>query len=106
MKRITKYVVSLMIAIFLVLGVVWNLSKAVTFGSLEEIKSGANVSNSVRLYNMYNVITSRNDLYCVQYGATLRNYRYYTYNVQKYIEITGNTATDVSTGTTVNNKLT
>ena len=35
---------------------------------------------------MYNVITSRNDLYCVQYGATLRNYRYYTYNVQKYIE--------------------
>ena len=105
MKRITKYVVSLMIAIFLVLGVVWNLSEAVTFGSLEEIKSGANVSNSVRLYNMYNVITSRNDLYCVQYGATLRNYRYYTYNVQKYIEITGNTATDVSTGTTVNNKL-
>ena len=105
MKRITKYVVSLIIAIFLVFGVVWNLSKAVTYGSLEEIKSGANVSNSVRLYNMYNVITSRNDLYCVQYGATLRNYRYYTYNVQKYIEITGNTATDVSTGTTVNNKL-
>ena len=56
MKRITKYVVSLIIAIFLVFGVVWNLSKAVTFGSLEEIKSGANVSNSVRLYNMYNVI--------------------------------------------------
>ena len=105
MKRITKYVVSLIIAIFLVFGVVWNLSKAVTYGSLEEIKSGANVSNSVRLYNMYNIITSRNDLYCVQYGATLRNYRYYTYNVQKYIEITGNTATDVSTGATVNNKL-
>ena len=48
MKRITKYVVSLMIAIFLVLGVVWNLSEAVTFGSLEEIKLNPALSNLIQ----------------------------------------------------------
>ena len=105
MKRIAKYAVSLIIAIFIVFGIVWNLSEAATYTSLDSIKGGSNVGNSVRLYNMYNMIVNRNDLYCVQYGATLRNYTYYTYNVQKYIEIEGNTAKDPSSGKTVTDNL-
>ena len=78
------------------------VSTVVEAASLNEIKNGSNVGATTSI--SYRTLTSRNDLYCVQHNASLKNGAH-TYYVRKYIEINGNTATDPSTNASVTNNL-
>lgn len=106
MKKITQYVISALIAIFIVFVAMLNISKAYSVNSsnsiLNRIKSsGSNLGGTLPL--RYAVMTSRNDLYCLQHGASLKGWHMYT--VKQYIKIDGNVATNPNTGASVSHNL-
>lgn len=96
MSNLKKCIFSI-IAVFVLFNIAfYNVSQAM---SLNAIKSGSNVGATTSI--SYSTLLSRNDLYCVQHSASLKNGAH-TYYVKKYIEINGNTATDTSTNTSIN----
>lgn len=91
MSKIKKY---LLIAILVIMSVIVCLTGSAKAATIEEIKdlAGNAVSKTVKL--RYSIMTSRKDLYCIQHHAGLHGLN--TYTVNKYVKITGNTATDES----------
>ena len=96
MIRKLKYVIVSIIAMLITISAVWTISRAYTaqeiHGFLDDIVNNGNWYVGEGFPMSFEILQSRNDLFCVQHDAEMR--AEYDYRLAKYFRIEGNRATD------------
>lgn len=105
MSRKIKYLLASIISTILVICAMWTFSKASTSdvnAALDNILAGNWVIGEGFPIS-FNVLQSRNDLFCIQHSGTMRDE--YDYALKKYFRIEGNRASDEIGDKTVDSHL-